>query len=247
MRDGELDWEAAAAKHHADQAESNRTAAPFKQPLSRQGRGFALRALSQGSGSKADIATTLCDVAESLAHEFSGERADTRTHCHCGALADRQAQVDWEFESLVTREVTAKNVALFFGLGMISWQNNSLRTTFSTFHAACPACAATAFSSKRSFEKVVEPLPECFRRKGTHFYAHAPKLPVEKPSSFARAPAEEEPADYYLVVGAVEKGPFTVAQLRQLAGLGRVDRSAPVRREGQETLTGLGEILDRAG
>ncbi len=244
MREGELDWEAAEAKQRADQAEANRTATPFKQPLTRKERESARRFL--GSGSKADTATALCDVADGLAHEYSGARADSRTHCHCGALADRQAQVDWEFEYLMTREVNAKHVALFLGLGVISWQNNSLHSAFSTFHVVCPACAETAFSSKRAFEKAVEPLPECFRRKGMRFYAHEPKTTGDEPpqAAVAPAPAEEETAEYYLVVGAGEKGPFTAGQLRQLAELGRVQRGAQVRREGQELLTDLDVVLD---
>jgi hypothetical protein len=242
-----LNWEAAEAKQRADQAEENRTAAPFKQPLTRKQREFARRSL--GSGSKADTATALCDVADGLAHEYSSQRADTRTHCHCGALADRQAQVDWEFEYVMAREVNAKHVALFLGLGVISWQNNALHSRFSTFHVVCLACADTAFSSKRAFEKVVEPLPECFRRKDTQLYAHERRATGEESTQAAAAPepAEEETAEYYLAVGGAEKGPFTASQLRQLVEFGRVQRSAQVRREGQAPLVELGVVLDGAG
>lgn len=170
MKEGELDWKAAKEKVIAAQIESNMTAAPLLQPLTREQRAMALRSLESGRGS--EVGAMLGDIAKGLMHDYGEESLDRRRLCHCGARAHEVAGVDWEFHYVTGRELDGANAVTTLLFGVVSWKEKTISGDFSTFHPVCSTCADSAFNSKASFERLVERVPSQFKQRNVDFFEH---------------------------------------------------------------------------
>lgn len=241
LKDGDLDWVAMQAKAQADHIESNKSLARLRPLLSKSQRTAAVRLLYTGPAG-AEI-PMLREIAASFANEYAESLAENACRCHCGNLATRLVQMEWTFDIEFGTEYNAGHAA-FLLVGIIAWSKKMMTSEFSTYHVACPTCAASAFVSKSTFERAIEHVPAPFRRKRATVYDHRAKI-IAQPASAIGPVDPVEKALYYLIVGEQEKGPFSFFQLSQLIESKSVSYSSAVRLEGASELVTIESILGK--
>jgi len=241
MREGGLDWSSVQVKNQADHIATNKGLVRLLPHLSKSQRMEACRRLS--SGPKSGELSLLQEIIEAMVQDYGEAEARARDRCHCGGPASRLVQFDWAFVKHKRSEYK-RWYAFFLLVGLIVWKRKMVSFEFSTYHAACPTCANTAFGSKSAFEKAIESVPDDFRGKRGPVYPFVPILASVPVAAVATNDLSEAPL-YYLVGSDREKGPFSIDQLKQLIEASRLDASSRLRSEGSSDLVSVASILGK--